>query len=39
MDEIIMYDCCVKLYICIIMCICVIFQFKTSVKFGDTSSK
>jgi hypothetical protein len=32
MDEIIAYDCYVWLYISIIMCICVIFQFKTGVK-------
>jgi hypothetical protein len=32
MDEIIVYDCYVWLYICIIMCRCVIFQFKTGVK-------
>jgi hypothetical protein len=32
MDEIIAYDCCVWLYISTIMCICVIFQFKTDVK-------
>jgi hypothetical protein len=29
MDEIIVYDC---IYIYIITCICVIFQFKTGVK-------
>jgi hypothetical protein len=36
MDEIFLYDCCVWLYICIIMCIYVIFQFKTGVKLKWT---
>jgi hypothetical protein len=31
MDEIFAYDCC-GLYICMIVCVCLIFQFKTGVK-------
>jgi hypothetical protein len=32
MDEIIDYDCCVWLYVCMIMCVCPIFKFKPDVK-------
>jgi hypothetical protein len=32
MDKIFVYDCCICLYICMIMCVCLIFQFKTGIK-------